>query len=119
MGGLPTKLSGHILRMDMGRYQRNEAALLDEGRALAEEVRREEGLPAEGAGLPAPPAPDGDAEPAKALGDRADAGDVVRWVVLEPRAGYRPGGELLAGTVPRSTAGDRGIVELADGTMLA
>eukprot|EP00959_Pyramimonas_sp_CCMP1952_P015745 333029-Pyramimonas_sp.AAC.1 len=73
MGGLPTKLSGHILRMDMDRYQRNEAALLEEGRALAEEVRREEGLPAEGAGLPALPAPDGDAEPARALGARADA----------------------------------------------
>ncbi|CAK0869457.1 unnamed protein product, partial [Prorocentrum cordatum] len=119
MGGLPTKLSGHLLRADMDKYQRNEAALLDEGRALADEVRREGGLPAEGAGLPPLSAPDGDAEPAKALGVRADAGDVVRWMVLEPRAGYHRGDELLAGTVPRSTAGDRGIVELADGTMLA
>ncbi|CAK0847428.1 unnamed protein product, partial [Prorocentrum cordatum] len=44
LGGLPAKLSGHILRMDMGRYKRNEARLLAEGEQLASEIRDE--LPA-------------------------------------------------------------------------
>ncbi|CAK0892485.1 unnamed protein product, partial [Prorocentrum cordatum] len=114
LGGLPTKLSGHILRMDMYRYKRNEARLLAEGKQLASEIRREEGLPDEPLGaLAPPPAPGG------ALADRADAGDASRWVALEARAGYRPGDELPAGTVPVAILGDRGICELADGTKLA
>ncbi|CAK0907225.1 unnamed protein product, partial [Prorocentrum cordatum] len=118
-GGLPTKLPGHLLRMDMDRFGRNEKQLLEEGQLLAAEVRREEGLADEEAGLPALPAPSDDAPAAKALTDRASAGDAVRWVVQEARAGYHHGDELLAGTVPSRIAGDRGIVELADGTMLA
>ncbi|CAK0817209.1 unnamed protein product, partial [Prorocentrum cordatum] len=114
LGGLPTKLSGHILRMDMDRYKRNEARLLAEGKQLASEIRREEGLPDEPHGaLAPPPAPGG------ALLDRADAGGAPRWVALEARAGYRPGDELPAGSVPVAILGDRGICELADGTKLA
>ncbi|CAK0793192.1 unnamed protein product, partial [Prorocentrum cordatum] len=114
LGGLPAKLSGHILRVDMGRYKRHEARLLAEGKQLASEIRREEGLPDEPHGALAPlPAPGG------ALLDRADAGDAPRWVALEARAGYRPGDELPAGTVPVAILGDWGICELADGTKLA
>ncbi|CAK0863533.1 unnamed protein product [Prorocentrum cordatum] len=112
MGGLPTKLLGHLLRVDMERFGRNEKKLHEEGHLLAAEVRREEGLADEEAGLPALPAPPVDAPAAKALADRAGAGDAAR-------AGYRLGDELLAGTVPSRIANDRGIVELADGTMLA
>ncbi|CAK0901538.1 unnamed protein product [Prorocentrum cordatum] len=114
LGGLPTKLSGHILRMDMDRYKRNEARLLAEGKQLASEIRQEEGLPDEPFGALAPPP-----GPGGALAVRADAGDAPRWVALEARAGYRPGDELPAGTVPVAVLGDRGICELADGTKLA
>ncbi|CAK0872167.1 unnamed protein product [Prorocentrum cordatum] len=114
LGGLPTKLSGHILRTDMDRYKRNEARLLAEGKQLASEIRREEGLPDEPHGaLAPPPAPGG------VLLGRADAVDAPRWVALEARVGYRPGDELPAGTVPVAILGDRGICELADGTKLA
>ncbi|CAK0841047.1 unnamed protein product [Prorocentrum cordatum] len=40
-GGLPTKLNGHVLRLDMDRFRRNEARLLGEGRQLAKEIREE------------------------------------------------------------------------------
>ncbi|CAK0817021.1 unnamed protein product, partial [Prorocentrum cordatum] len=113
-GGLSTKLSGHILSTDIVLFKRHEGRLLIEGKHLASEICQQEGLPEEPQGAPAPPpAPDGGLE------DRADAGDVPRWVVLEACAGYRPSDGLQAGTVPGAIAGDGGICEPAEGFKLA
>ncbi|CAK0899810.1 unnamed protein product [Prorocentrum cordatum] len=112
LGGLSTKLSGHILSTDIVRFKRHQGRLLSEGKQLASEICQ--GLPEEPQGAPAPPpALDGGLE------DRADAGDVPRWVVLEACAGYRPSDGLQAGTVPGAIAGDGGICEPADGFKLA
>ncbi|CAK0877830.1 unnamed protein product, partial [Prorocentrum cordatum] len=114
LGGLPTKLSGHILGTDIIRFKRHKGRLFSEGKQLASDICREEGLPEEPQGaLAPPPALDG------ALMDRADAGDVPRWVALEACAGYRPGDGLQAGTVPGAIVGDGGICEPADGFKLA
>ncbi|CAK0796418.1 unnamed protein product, partial [Prorocentrum cordatum] len=130
-GGLPTKLNGHILRLDMDRFRRNEARLLGEGRQLAKEIREAEGLPEGPPGALADAAADGDAAqlplppppgaPGAAQGGAARAGGAgksVRWVAAEERAGYKPGDEVGL-QQPEAVLGDRGVCELTDGTVLA
>lgn len=129
-------LTGRVLRIGMDEFARRQPELERAARRCAEKIRRDEGLPEPD--HPAVPladagAPGGDAAiaapggvaPAPGAGaGRVDicppapaavAGDVV---VVENRAGYQVG-DVIRNVKPQVLAGDRGVLELSDGSVLA